>query len=180
MRKPFDLSVEIPSGVHASFSNGVLELKKGSVDLKRKISILGTEIKVSDGKINLNCLKANKKNVADVKAIVSHVKNMFIGLNEKYVYKLEICHVHFPMTCKVEGKKLVINNFLGEKKNRYAEILHGVDVEVKGNVITVSSHDLEKAGQTAANLEVASKVHGKDRRVFQDGIFITEKPGRRE
>jgi len=38
--------------------------------------------------------------------------------------------------------------------------------------------NLEDAGQTAANIERATKIKGFDPRVFQDGIYIIEKPGR--
>jgi large subunit ribosomal protein L6 len=80
------------------------------------------------------------------------------------------------MTLKVEGSKLAINNFLGEKKPRFAEILPNVNVDIKGQNITVSSPDKEAAGQTAANFEKATKVKNRDRRIFQDGIYIVEKP----
>jgi len=41
---------------------------------------------------------------------------------------------------------------------------------------SVLRHDKEKTGQTVANIERAGKIVGRDRRVFQDGIYITEKP----
>jgi len=81
------------------------------------------------------------------------------------------------MTLKLEGDKLKISNFLGEKISRVAQVLPNVEVEIKGNEITISSHNKESAGQTAANFEKATKVKGRDRRIFQDGIFITHKPG---
>ncbi len=102
---------------------------------------------------------------------------MFSGLQEEFVYKLEAANVHFPMTLKVDSGFLIITNFLGEKFPRKAKILHSVDVEVKGNLITISSHDKESAGQTAANIERATKVRDRDRRVFQDGCYIVERPG---
>ena len=177
MRKKYEESVEIPQGIDCEFNNNILKFKKGDLEIERKISVPKTEIKIEDNKIVFVCEKANKKNIAMVKSGVSHVKNMLSGLEDKFVYKLEICHVHFPMSAKVEGNKILINNFLGEKTPRTSEILPGVSVEVKGNEITVSSHDKEKAGQTAANMEKTTKVPKKDRRVFQDGIFLVEKPG---
>jgi hypothetical protein len=51
------------------------------------------------------------------------------------------------MTLKVEKGKLLINNFLGEKKPRTAIIKPNVNVEVKGQEVFVSSHDKDLAGQ---------------------------------
>ena len=98
------------------------------------------------------------------------------GLNENFTYRLEVAYVHFPMTAKVEKNHVSIINFLGEKVARSAKILEDTEVKIEGNKITVSSVDVEKAGQTAANIEKATTVTNKDRRIFQDGIFITKKP----
>ncbi len=177
MRKDYQISVKVPHGIACEYSHGTIMLKKGNEELKRNARVPGLHVQVDNGEIKIMIAKTNKRSRAVLDALVAHVKNMIHGLNEKFVYELEICYVHFPMTVKVDGKKLVISNFLGEKVNRQANILEGVDVKIAGQKITVESADVERAGQTAANIEKASAVSNKDRRIFQDGIFITKKPG---
>jgi large subunit ribosomal protein L6 len=82
---------------------------------------------------------------------------------------------HFPIKNIVEGNHLVIQNFLGERAPRKADILPDVKVEVKAETITVSGVDKERVGQTAANIERATKVTNRDIRVFQDGIYIIKR-----
>ena len=103
---------------------------------------------------------------------------MIKGVGEDFVYELEICNVHFPMNVKADGNKITIKSFLGETTVRESRIMPNVKVDIKGSQITVSSYDIEAAGQTAANLEKATKLTGRDRRIFQDGISITKKPYR--
>ena len=79
---------------------------------------------------------------------------------------------HFPINVAVKGNNVEINNFLGEKLPRIARILPGVKVEIKGKDVFVRGSDKEAVGQTAANIEAQSRVSNKDRRVFQDGIFL--------
>jgi large subunit ribosomal protein L6 len=117
-----------------------------------------------------------------VMATKAHIENMKEGVQKKFVYKLQICFVHFPMNVSVDKTNhvLVINNFLGEKKERRAKILPNTDVKIEGDTVTVESPDIEAAGQTAANMEVTTHIRNRDRRVFQDGIWITEKPGEKK
>ena len=51
----------------------------------------------------------------------------------------------------------------------------GVDVKVKGDIVTIEGNDIEHVGQTAANLEKATVVTGRDIRVFQDGVYTISK-----
>lgn len=172
--------IQIPEGVSCIYENKILKCSKDSKTLERKIKLLQAELTIQDNEITLHCKRGNKNNHKIITSNIAHIKNLFLGLQEKFVYHLEACNVHFPMTLKADGDKLVINNFLGEKVPRHAKILPNVDVEIKGHSITVFSHDKEAAGQTAANFEKATKLTGRDRRIFQDGIFIIEKPGRRK
>jgi len=176
MRKKYEVKVEIPEGIKCVVSQNVLNCSKGNATITRKNSGKGTNMAVSGEEIVLSCTRANKKDIANIHSQAAHIRNLFLGLNEGFIYELEICNVHFPMTVKLEGNKLVINNFLGEKVPRNAEIVEGVNVKIDGSKIKITSADIEKAGQTAANIEKASRVRNKDRRIFQDGIFITKKP----
>lgn len=147
--------------------------------MERKLNLPSTDVKLSSESIVFECKKGNKNNFKKIKSAIAHINNIFSGLNEKFVYKMEACNVHFPMTIKVDSKKLIINNFLGEKTPRVAVIIPNVDVEVKGTLLTLTSNDRNAAGQTAANIEKATKIKARDRRIYQDGIFITQKPGRK-
>ena len=170
---PEGVSIEISGDGHLikASMNGK-KTEKNFVLHKVKIKKQGNEIIVSAE----NTRREDKKIAG---AIVAHIKKIFQGLNEDYVYKLEICNVHFPMNVKIEADKLVIKNFLGEKLPRIAKIISGANVEIKGNIIEVVSHDKDAAGLTVSNIELATKIKNRDRRVFQDGIFLTEKPRRR-
>ena len=109
------------------------------------------------------------------------LNNIIKGLTEKFRYKLQAVSVHFPMNVSVDKEKneLVVKNFLGEKTDRRIKLVQGVDVKVDKDMIEIESVDIEKAGQCAANIEKGTKVKKKDRRIFQDGIFIIEKPTRK-
>lgn len=178
MRQQITEKITLPEGISCQYSDGILKCTKDSATLERKISIPATEIKIENNEIIIECKKGNKNHYKTINSVVSHIKNIFHGLQKKFVYELESCNVHFPMTIKVDGDYVVINNFLGEKVPRKAKILPGTEVKISGNKITVTSDNREAAGQTAANLEKATKLKGRDRRIFQDGIYIVEKPHR--
>mgnify|MGYP001614295277 FL=1 len=177
MKRKILEKISIPEGVSCQYENKLLKCSKGSLSLERKIIAPITKIKIENSEIIFEFNSGNKNNRKMIMTNIAHIKNIFKGLQEPFIYKLEVVNVHFPMTLKVEGAQLAVSNFLGEKKPRRAEILHDVEVEVKGHEITVSSPDREAAGQTAANFEKATKLKGRDRRIFQDGVYITEKPG---
>ncbi len=104
---------------------------------------------------------------------------MFKGIQEKFDYKLKIASSHFPISVELKENKATIKNFLGEKIPREVKILKDVEVKIDKDIITIKSIKKELAGQTASNFEKATRIKMKDRRVFQDGIFITNKSGKK-
>lgn len=109
----------------------------------------------------------------------AHIKNMIRGVLEGFTYKLKICSGHFPMNVTLKGNELEVKNFIGEKVPRHLNIKEGADVNIEGDQITVTSNSKEIAGQVAADIEQLCKRPGFDKRIFQDGIYITEKAGKK-
>jgi len=101
---------------------------------------------------------------------------MVKGVTDGFTYTLKALYSHFPMTLAVKGNQLIVNNYFGERVPRTAAILSGVDVKVQNKTeVVVSGIDKEAVGQTAANIERSTTVKKRDRRVFQDGIYLIEK-----
>ncbi|HLC31251.1 MAG TPA: 50S ribosomal protein L6 [Candidatus Nanoarchaeia archaeon] len=172
-------AIAIPPGVSCVVEKDRITCSKGGKEITRKVDAESLKLKVEGSNIIFETKSDKKNDLKVLRSYRAHINNMFYGLDEQFVYHLQTCNVHFPMTLKLEKNKLLINNFLGEKKQRSAEIIPSVTVDIKGANITVSSHDRDAAGQTAANIEKATLVRNRDRRVFQDGIYITDRPGRK-
>jgi len=174
--KEFAKEIEIPADVEVKIDGNELSLKKAGNENKKRFNKILFEKK--ENKLIVNASGNIRREKKPINTSVAHIKNMLKGLNEKFVYKLQICAVHFPMNVSIKGNEIIIKNFLGEGKDRKARILEGVDVKISGEIITIESINKESGGQTAANIEKATKVRKKDPRVFQDGIFIIEKAGK--
>ena len=101
---------------------------------------------------------------------------MVKGVTDGFTYTLKALYSHFPMTLAVQGNKFIVNNYFGERVPRSASILDGVQVKVQNKTeVIVTGIDKEAVGQTAANIERSTTVKKRDRRVFQDGIYLIEK-----
>ena len=178
MKKEIFQEIEIPEGIEAKIEEGTLLIKGPEGENKRKFNTRNMIFEIKDKKINIGNKKATKKDKKRINTITAHIKNMIQGVKEKFVYTLKVVFSHFPITVEASGNEVVIKNFLGEKVPRKCDIPKGVEIKVDKNIITVSSCDKEIAGQAAANLERVTKIKSKDRRVFQDGIYIVNKAGR--
>ncbi|MBS3145777.1 50S ribosomal protein L6 [Candidatus Woesearchaeota archaeon] len=170
--------IEIPSGIEVKINGEVITLKGEKEELSREILSKDMGLEIKDSKLILSFKKTTRNQKRLLSTFTKHIKNSIRGLAHGFNYKLKICSGHFPMSVNVEGNKLKIKNFLGEKIPREASILDNVKVQVKGNEILVDGYDLEKTGQTASNIEQSTRITNRDRRVFQDGIYIVKKPER--
>ena len=167
--------VEIPENVNVEVIGNKVRVSGEKGTLERELFYPKVKIQVEDKKVIIRAEKSRKKQRAIVGTFAAHIRNMIKGVSQGFEYKLKVVYSHFPITVKKEGNKVLISNFLGEKHPRKAEVLGDVEVHIKGSEIILRGINKEHVGQSAANIERATEIKGRDRRVFQDGIYIVEK-----
>ena len=178
MKKGLSKEIKIPEGIKLKIDGKELSISGPLGELKRELDFGKLDLEQTKEELVLKYDRSTKNEKRMMNTITAHIKNMIQGVEEKFEYKLKICFGHFPFTVKVDGNRAIIKNFLGEKIERIAKIPEGVEVDIQKEIITVKSSDKEKAGQAAANFEAATKIKGRDIRIFQDGVYILEKCGR--
>lgn len=170
--------IEIPENVEINIDKGIVSVKgpKGAVTK----NLLSPRIKISvkDKGVLIESKKATKREKKMIGTFKAHIKNMIKGALEGFSYKLKICSSHFPITAGVENNQFVVKNFLGESIPRSVGIKEGVNIKIEGSDIVIESTDKELAGQTAASIEKLCKIKGRDKRIFQDGIWLVSKAGK--
>jgi large subunit ribosomal protein L6 len=170
----FEKTVEIPNGVNASMNGNRLIVTGPKGQLERVFYNHIVKMEVKDGVLRISSSEDRRKSKAIAGTWVAVSEDMMIGVKSEWEAKLKAVYSHFPMKLGVDGQKFVIQNFLGEKAPRKAKIIPGTKVKVEKEIVTITGVNREKVGQTAGNIEIAAKITGYDRRVFQDGIFITQ------
>jgi large subunit ribosomal protein L6 len=167
--------VEIPPKVDVTLQGTVLRVSGPKGTLERDIRFPQIDTRIEDGEVVISTASDKKRILAMSGTMEAHVKNMVRGVTDGFVYSMKVVYSHFPIQLKQQGDRLEINNFLGEKQPRIAKIVEGVSVKIGNDEVTISGTDKEKVGNTAANIEHATRVTKRDPRVFQDGIYITER-----
>jgi len=170
--------LEIPDDVSAEMDHLELTVEGPQGSVTRRLWYPDVSVDIDGDELVIESEEDDAKTRATVGTFESHVENMFHGVTEGWEYEMEIFYSHFPMQVRAEGDEVVIENFLGEKAPRKTPIHGDTDVEVDGEEITLSGPSIEDVGQTAADIEQLTRVTDKDVRVFQDGVYITQKPNR--
>jgi large subunit ribosomal protein L6 len=171
----FEATAEIPDGVTVSMDGTRVVVAGPKGTLTREMRFPGIAIAIDDGLVTVSTGVTRKRVVAMVGTLASHIRNMCRGVSEGYEYRMKVVFSHFPIQLKLQGTTLVIDNFLGEKQSRFARIEPGVTAQVGNDAVTLSGIDKEKVGNSAANIEHATRIRNRDPRVFQDGIYIVER-----
>ncbi len=166
---------EIPNDVEVGVRGRFVTVRGERGELTRDFSHAPVSIQLERNVVKVQAKWTRKREAALVGTVCSHIRNMIAGVTQGFTYRLKIVFSHFPISVKVQEKTVVIENFTGERSPRTAKIMGDTKVISKGEDIIVQGINIEDVSQTAANIEMATKVKKKDPRVFLDGIYIYER-----
>ena len=170
-------TVDVPKGVTFALVGRRVHAKGPLGSVERPFPSDALELKVGSGKVTITLrLPAHRKrSQALLKTWAAHLRNLAGSLILGVEARLKVVAAHFPMKVQVKENHILIENFLGEKHPRSSDLLPGTSARVEGDYLILSGYDVEQVGQSAANIERASRIRDYDPRVFQDGIYIVDR-----
>ncbi|UCE11303.1 MAG: 50S ribosomal protein L6 [Candidatus Thorarchaeota archaeon] len=171
----YEQQITIPEDCQLILEDKTITVSGPKGSLARTFPEPQTTIRLEDKELIVTTNIKRKKARALVGTVVAHVRNMFIGVQHGYKYEMKIVYSHFPITIEVQDKEVIIKNFIGERGLRRARVIGDVSIETTEDEVIISGIDIEHVSQTAANIQLATKIRDKDRRVFLDGIYVIRK-----
>lgn len=178
-RTNYHYEIPLVEGVTAEYNNGVLKITGPQGSIEKKILARTMTVKIENNNVILETQRATKRDKRMINTYRAHIRNMIRGAKEGHTYKVIVASTHFPMTVSIQGNVLTVKNFVGEKKPRTIIIPENVKAKVSGNIIEIQSASKEAAGNFAGSLEKLTKRPNFDTRIFQDGLYIIEKDGKK-
>jgi large subunit ribosomal protein L6 len=172
--------LQLPDEVSAEIDHLDLTVDGPEGSVTRRLWYPDVSVDVEADAVVIESDAEDAKTMSTLGTFESHVRNMFHGVTEGWEYEMEVFYSHFPMQVRAEDSEIVIENFLGERSPRRTPIHGDTEVEIDEETMTLRGPSIEDVGQTAADIEQLTRVTDKDARIFQDGVYITEKPNRGE
>ncbi|KAJ1967655.1 60S ribosomal protein L9B [Dispira parvispora] len=176
-----DEIITIPAGVTLSVKARVVKVTGPRGSLTKSFRHIGVEFqRPGKDKLKIIVWGGNRKHVACIRTVSSHIQNLITGVTKGFLYKMRYVYAHFPINVNItgDGKTVEIRNFLGEKVVRRITLLDGVSCEIstaQKDELILSGNDVENVSQSAASIQQSTLVKNKDIRKFLDGIYVSEK-----
>jgi len=165
--------IKVPKSVKTEIQKGkiIVTGAKGSLDFSYRPEI---SVEFSGDEIIVKKVGNSKKAPAFWGTTARIIENMIKGVTDGFKKQLELNGVGFRMS--LQGKK--IDMALGFSHPVEMIIPEGIEVEIEGNILTVSGIDKQKVGQFAASirsLKPAEPYKGKGFKYVGEIIIRKEK-----
>src|SRR3989344_2128605 len=117
---------EIPNGVEFRKDEDCLVAKGPKGELRKLFKHPLIKVSINDKSVELKSDSETKKTRAIMGTWEAIVKNMSLGVTKGYEAEVKLIHSHFPAKLELKDNKLLVSNFLGERRARVAKLPSGV------------------------------------------------------
>jgi large subunit ribosomal protein L6 len=166
---------EIPDKIVVTIDKNILTVNGPKGKVMKDFSNIPVTLTVEGKRVVVRPYGKRKKDLAVTNTSRSIIRNMIDGALNGYTYKLKVIFAHFPISLKVKDGYIFVENFFGERSPRVIKIIGDCKVTAQAEDLIVQGPSLDDVAQTAANVEIGTKIKGKDSRVFLDGLYIYSK-----
>lgn len=173
-------TVSIPKDVKISVNSSVVSVTGPRGKLVKNFRHALLDMKKVNNEIVVQKWFGNKKQLALVRTICTHIQNMIKGVTKGFQYRMRSVYAHFPINITMHNEENVveIRNFLGEKIVRKVRMMPGVTCvnspTLKDELI-LEGNDVQAVSKSAALIQQSTTVKDKDIRKFLDGIYVSER-----
>src|ERR687889_1885047 len=131
--------IVLPSEVSITKQENLITTKGSFGSVQKDFTKMPAIIDLQDSKITIKSHGNRKKDFALVNTIQSVINNMIKGSSKGFTYRLKIVFAHFPITVKIKGKEISVDNFFGERSARTSKIIgDDTKVTVQGEDVIIS------------------------------------------
>ena len=167
--------VIIPENVKIIKEKNIIIVEGKNGKISKDFTKIPITLSFENNKIIIYPPGQRRKDLALINTVKSIISSMIKGVETGFTYKLKIIFSHFPISVKVKDKKVIVENYFGERSMRISKIVGLTQVVVVGEDVIVKGPSLEDVSQTATNIESSTKIKNKDQRVFLDGVYLYAK-----
>ena len=107
--------IVIPDGVSVSKDQNLITTNGSNGKVQKDFTKIPALIEVGKEKITIRSYGNRKSDFALVNTVHSLIRNMIKGSTTGFTYKLKIVFAHFPISVKIKGQQVYIENFFGER-----------------------------------------------------------------
>ena len=173
-----EVVVEVPKDITLTLDGLKLTIKGKKGKITKDFSHMKkVDVLYKDNTVKISSYFPRKSTEAKLGTLRSVLINAIEGVTQGYTYKMKIAYSHFPITVDTDGDRILIKNFIGERSPRITFKAGSRPINVKATKedVVISGIDKEDVGQTCANIQKTCRIRDKDKRIFQDGIYVYEK-----